>query len=192
MKNRGSSLTLALVVITGLFLITPHAPNSVLAQPDLNFQRERARTMLRVVKNDLKKNYYDTNFHGMDLEARFNAADAKIKEAESVGQIFGVIAQALIDLNDSHTFFLPPGRANRTEYGWQMQAFGDKVFVTAVKPGSDAEKKGLKPGDQVLSVSGFEPSREQLWKLTYMFYTLRPQPGLRLTLRSPEGDQRQL
>jgi carboxyl-terminal processing protease len=180
------------VLITGSCLIALQVPRPVRAQPDLNFQRERARTMLRIVKDDLKKNYYDTNFHGMDVEARFSAADAKIKEAESVGQLFGIIAQALVDLNDSHTFFLPPGRANRTEYGLQMQAFGDKVFVSAVKPGSDAEKKGLKTGDQVLSVNGFEPSREQLWKLIYMFYTLRPQPGLRLVLQSPEGQQRRL
>src|SRR5215475_8338179 len=153
----------ARLIITGLCLIALQALRPVLAQPDINFQRERARTMLRTVKDDLKKNYYDTNFHGMDVEARFSAADAKIKEAESVGQLFGIIAQALVDLNDSHTFFLPPGRANRTEYGLQMQAFGDKVFVSAVKPGSDAEKKGVKTGDQVLSVNGFEPSREQLW-----------------------------
>src|SRR5262245_29813733 len=162
------------------------------AQPDLNFQRERGRVMLKVIKDELKKEYYDPNFHGMDVEARFNAADEKIKEAESVGHLFGIIGQALLDLNDSHTFFMPPSRANRTEYGWKMQAVGDKVFVSAVKPGSDAEKKGVKVGDQVLSVHGFQPSREALWKLTYMFYTLRPQPGLRMVLQSPEGQQRQL
>jgi len=192
MKTFGSSLTLAIVLITGLYLVALQALQPVLAQPDLNFQRERGRAILKTIKDDLKKNYYDTNFHGVDIEARFSAADAKIKEAQSVGQVFGVIAQALIDLNDSHTYFLPPGRANRTEYGWQMQAFGDKVFVSAIKPGSDAEKKGLKTGDQVLSVGGFEPSREELWKLIYMFYTLRPQAGLRVVLQSPEGQQRQL
>src|SRR5215510_3063017 len=192
MKTFGSPLTLAIVFITGSCLIALQVPPPVLAQPDINFQRERARTMLRIVKDDLKKNYYDTNFHGMDVEARFSAADAKIKEAESVGQLFGIIAQALVDLNDSHTFFLPPGRANRTEYGLQMQAFGDKVFVSAIKPGSDAEKKGLKTGDQILSIGGFEPARRDLWKLIYMFYTLRPQAGLRLVVQSPEGQQRQL
>jgi C-terminal processing protease CtpA/Prc len=192
MKTFGASLTLATVFIAGLCLIAPRALQSALAQPDLNFERDRGRIILRIIKDDLKKNYYDTGFHGVDVEARFGAADAKMKEATSVGQVFGIIAQALIDLNDSHTFFLPPGRANRTEYGWQMQAFGDKVFVSAIKPGSDAEKKGLKTGDQVLSVGGFEPTREELWKMIYMFYTLRPQPGLRLLLRSPEGQQRQL
>jgi C-terminal processing protease CtpA/Prc len=180
------------VLIGAHGLIGQQAWQPVLAQPDLNFQRDRGRAMLRIIKDDLKKNYYDPNFHGMDIEARFNTADGKIKEAESVGHVFGIIAQVLIDLNDSHTFFLPPGRANRTEYGWQMQAIGDKVFVSAIKPGSDAEKKGLKTGDQVLSVNGFQPSREELWKMVYMYYTLRPQPGLRLVVQTPEGGQRQL
>jgi C-terminal processing protease CtpA/Prc len=191
MKTFGVSLTFATVLIAGLCLIAPRALQSALAQPDLNFQRERGRAMLKVIKDELKKEYYDPDFHGMDVEARFKTADEKIKEAESVGHVFGIIGQALLDLNDSHTFFLPPSRANRTEYGWQMQAVGDKVFVSAVKPGSDAEKKGVKVGDQVLSLHGFQPSREALWKLTYMFYALRPQPGLRVVLQSPDGQQRQ-
>ncbi|MGH9756048.1 MAG: S41 family peptidase [Blastocatellia bacterium] len=192
MKTWRHTFTLISMLIVGLCLITPPPPKSALAQPDLNFQRDRGHAMLSIIKNDLKKNYYDPTFRGIDIEARFSAADAKMKEAASVGQIFGIIAQALLDLNDSHTFFLPPGRANPTEYGWQMQAFGDKVFVSAIKPGSDAEKKGLKTGDQILSVNGFEPSRAELWKMVYMFYTLRPQPGLRLVVQSPEGQQRQL
>jgi carboxyl-terminal processing protease len=178
-------VSLSLLGALALWLTTTEA------QPDLNFQRERGRAMLKVIKDELKKEYYDADFHGMDVEARFKTADEKIKEAESVGHVFGIIGQALLDLNDSHTFFLPPSRANRTEYGWQMQAVGDKVFVSAVKPGSDAEKKGVKVGDQVLSLHGFQPSREALWKLTYMFYALRPQPGLRVVLQSPDGQQRQ-
>jgi carboxyl-terminal processing protease len=193
MKTFAVSLTLAIVLIASLCLMAPHALQSTLGkQPNLNFERDKARTMLRTIKEELKKNYYDTNFHGMDIEARFNTAEAKIKEAQSVGQLFGIIAQTLMDLNDSHTFFLPPELASRVEYGLQMQAFGDKVFVSAVKTGSDAEKKGVKSGDQVLSVNGFTPSRELLWKMIYTFYTLRPQPGLRLVLQSPEGQQREL
>jgi carboxyl-terminal processing protease len=192
MKTYDAPLTLVTLLIVVLCLFATQTLQSAMAQPDLNFQRERGRAMLKTIKNDLKKHYYDPEFRGMDIEERFSAADAKISEAQSVGQVFGIIAQALIDLNDSHTFFQPPSRANRTEYGWQMQAVGDKVFVSAIKPGSDAEKKGLKTGDQILSVNGFEPSREILWKLIYMFYTLRPQPGLRVVLQNPEGQQRQL
>lgn len=175
-----------------LCIVTIQKSQIAWAQPDLNFQRDRGRDILQVIKEDLKKNYYDSNFHGMDIEARFKAAGEEIKNAASGEQIFGSIAQALIDLNDSHTFFKPPRRVNRTEYGLKMQALGEKIFVSAIKPGSDAEKKGIKIGDQVLLVNGFKPSRKELWKLIYLFYTLRPQPGLRLVVQSPEGKQRQI
>jgi C-terminal processing protease CtpA/Prc len=78
------------------------------------------------------------------------------------------------------------------EYGWQMQAIGDKCYVIAVKPGSDAEAKGLKRGDLILSIDGFTPTREMLWKIQYYYYTLRPKPGMRLIVQSPEGAPRQL
>jgi len=189
--SRLREFTLAFPVI--LFLIGAPAPSLTKnTQPDLNVQRERGRAILKILKEDLKKYYYDPNFRGIDIEARFRAAEGKIKEAESVGHIFGAIAQAFFDLNDSHTFFLPPRGETRVAFGLQLQAVGDKVYIVAVKPESDAERKGVKAGDQVLSVSGFKPSREVLWKLLNIFYTLRPQPGLNLVLQSPDGGRRQL
>jgi len=112
-----------------------------------SFDRERGRMMLEVIKDDIRKNYYDPNFRGIDLDERFKVADDKIKQATSIGQVFGIVAQFAIELEDSHTVFLPPSRSYQTEYGWQMQVIGDKTFVVAVKPGSDAEKKGLQEGD---------------------------------------------
>ena len=92
--------------------------------------------MLGQIKNDIKKNYYDPTFHGMDLEARFKTAEEKINQATSVGQVFGIIAQAVIELNDSHTIFIPPPRAARTEYGWQMQI--DRRQAATSSPSSRA------------------------------------------------------
>jgi C-terminal processing protease CtpA/Prc len=97
-----------------------------------------------------------------------------------------------MDLDDSHAFFIPPSRTTRTEYGWEMQMVGDKCFVVAVKPGSDAEAKGLKVGDEVYTVAGYGPTRENFWKMNYLFNVLRPQPGLRVELIDPTGSQRQL
>ncbi len=149
-------------------LLCLSAGSSAQAQGDMGFERGRGRDMLKTIKDDIKKNYYDPNFRGIDLEARFKTADEKLQQAQSVGQIFGIIAQVLLDFDDSHTFFMPPGRADSFEYGWQMQAIGDRCYVFAVKPGSDAEAKGLKPGDQVLNVGGFKPNRALLWKINYL------------------------
>lgn len=157
-----------------------------------SFDRERGRMMLNTIKDDLKKNYYDPGFHGVDVEARFKEADEKIKKAISLAQVFGSIAQFLIELNDSHTFFLPPGRPFTTEYGWNMQMIGEKCYVVAVKPGSDAEAKGLKEGDEIYSLDGYGPVRENIWKINYFYHALRPVPGMRLVVIKPDGREQQL
>jgi carboxyl-terminal processing protease len=154
--------------------------------------RDRAGTMLRRIKEELKKNYYDPKFHGMDVETRFKTAEEKIKTATSLGQIFGTIAQVLIELEDSHTYFLPPSRSYTTDYGWTMQIIGDRCFVSSVDKGSDAEAKGVKPGDEVLDAGGYQLDRNNLWKFLYLYGTLRPQAHIRATLRSPNGEPREL
>lgn len=164
----------------------------VQAQTATGYDRDRGRSMLRTIKNDLLKNYYDPDFRGIDVEARFKAADEKIKTATSNGQIFGIIAQALLDFNDSHTFFMPPSRAQKTDYGWQMQLIGDKCYVVAVKPKSGAQAVGLEVGDEVWSLDGFEPTRENLWKIKYSYYTLSPRAGMRLVVRKPGGEEKEL
>lgn len=154
--------------------------------------RQQVMSMLKNVKNAIKKDYYDPNFRGMDIEARFKTAEEKLKTTETLGQAFSVIAQAVIDLNDSHTRFYPPARNAITEYGWRMKMFGDKAFITAVKEGSDAAAKGLKVGDEVLTLNGFRPSRSEMWKMIYYFQSLNPQTKLNLDVRSPNQERRQL
>ncbi len=180
------------IVATLLFLITGISISSVKAQAITKLDKDRGKLMLKVIKDDLKKNYYDEKYQGMDVETRFKTAEGKIEEATSLGQIFGIIAQVLLDLNDSHTSFIPPARSDRTEYGIQMHMVGDKCYIIAVKPGSDPEAKGVKVGDQLHSISGFKPTRDLMWKINYLFYSLRPQPGLRLMLQSPGAEPRQV
>ena len=181
------------ILLVFLLILLPGAVTTVFGQSaPSGFDKDRARTMLNVIKSDLKKHYYDPNFHGMDVDARFKQAEEKIKVATSLGQIFGIIAQTMIELNDSHTYFVPPGRSYTTEYGWNMQMIGSKCYVVAVKPGSDAEAKGLKEGDEIFSIDGFEPTRENLWKIQYTYQALRPKPGMRLVVIKPDGKEQEL
>lgn len=184
--------SLIMIFAAPIFLLSVGLLLSANSQGVSSFERERGRVMLDMVKTEIKKNYYDPGFHGVDLEARFKAADEKIRSAASLGQVFGIIAQAMTDLGDSHTFFIPPSRAYRTEYGWQMQMIGDVCYVVAVKPGSDAATKGLKVGDVVHSIDGHPPARENLWKLQYLYYTLRPQPGMRVVAQGPDAEPREI
>lgn len=152
----------------------------------------RAKAMLKNIKNAIKDNYYDPNFGGMDLDARFDAAEEKLKNAETLGQAFSIIAQAVVDLNDSHTRFNPPARNAIVDYGWRMKMFGDKCFITRVREKSDAEKKGLKVGDEVLAVNNFRPTKSEIWKMIYYYQQLNPQTKLNLVVKSSNQEPRQV
>jgi C-terminal processing protease CtpA/Prc len=189
--NLSSLFTRKLLIAAFLAFLTI-TPITAQTQKVESKDRDRGQDMLRIIKEKLRKNYYDPNFRGMDLDLRFKTASDKIKEATSVGQIFGTIAQVLIELDDSHTFFMPPGRSYDTEYGWDMRIIGDRCYVTSVDKGSDAEAKGVRPGDEVLQAGGYNVNRETIWKLQYLYNTLRPQPGMHVILRSPNGQEREL
>ena len=193
MSNRITPLIPRLLTFALLTVIFSAVVPLVTAQEKVQDRdRERAQEMLRRIKDKLKKEYYDPKFRGMDVDVRFKTADDKIKTASSLGQIFGTIAQVLLDLDDSHTYFVPPERAYTTDYGWTMQIIGDRCFVSSVDKGSDAEAKGVKPGDEVLEAGGYQIDRTNRWKFLYLYNTLRPQQHIRVVLRSPNAEPREL
>lgn len=168
-------------ILLALFILTA----AMSAQSLSGLERGRAKDMLNAVKNEIKNNYYDKEYHGINLDLQFKNAEEKLDKAQSMSQAFGIIAQAVLELNDSHTNFYPPPRASIVYYGWQMQMIGDRCFVIRVKPKSDAESKGLKVGDEVLKVEGFKPSRKEMWKMNYYFNSLSPRAGLNVLVKSP-------
>jgi carboxyl-terminal processing protease len=162
-------------------------------EPISSKDRGKAKEMLRTIHNDIKDYYFDKHYSGLDIDARFKVAEKKIETATTMNYALTDVAAAVDALKDSHTFFIPPSRPYKHSYGWEMQPIGDSdCFVTVVRPGSDAEKKGLKPGDQVLSVNGYRAVREDMPKIKFAFNILRPQAGLRLVVRSPNGTARQI
>lgn len=161
-------------------------------QPMDSLERGRALSMLEVISNDVKKHYYDPKFHGVDFDAKIAEAKQKIEKETSFNMSMSHIAAALDSLNDSHTFLLPPQHAYRHDFGFQYQMVGERCFVTRVRPKSDAEAKGVKPGDEILTINGYNVVRDNYWKLNYVFSILRPQAGLGLGLQSPSGAQRQV
>lgn len=173
-------------LLNGIFalIIALGFTTNVFAQFD-RIAKAQAKDMLKAARSAIKDDYFDAKFKGVDIDAKSKAAEEKIDGASSMGQALGIIAQFVLELNDSHTLFYPPARSLKVDYGWRMQMIGDKCLVTAVKPGSGAEKLGLKPGDEIVQVEGFKPSRKDLWKINYYYNTISLRNGLNVKVISP-------
>lgn len=178
----------ATVVLTVLLTVFGNALPQSISSSDI----DRGNSMLRAIRSDIEENYYDPKFRGLDTEALFKQAKERINKADSNGQIFGIIALTLIEFNDSHLIFLPPPRTARIEYGWTAQMIGDTCFVVAVKPGSDADRKGLKEGDLIYLINDMKPTRNDFWKIEYLLNVLRPEPSLRVVVQSAGKEPREL
>jgi C-terminal processing protease CtpA/Prc len=162
------------------------------AQEITKLDRDNARMILKATREDLVKYYYDPSFRGLDLEAAFIAADAAITQSSTHAELFTAIAKPLTALDDSHTFFVPPAWAAKLEFGWNIEMIGDACYLMAIRPGSDAEAKGLKKGDRVLSVDGRSPTRANLWNILVTSRLLMPRASSLLVVRSPHGDEREV
>jgi carboxyl-terminal processing protease len=163
------------------------------SQEMTSLDRGRAQDMLQVMAGDVRKHYYDPKYHGVDWDAVVNKAKGEIDKAPSMNMAISYIAAAMDSLNDSHTNFYPPERAHRYYYGWRYQMFGDRCYITQVRPNTDADRKGIKPGHEILTINGFLPDRKSLWKVDYVLETLRPQPAMKLLLQlPPDGKSREV
>lgn len=155
-----------------------------------SFDMQRAHLMMRQTYEEIKKNYYDTGYHGVDLDKTFQLYSARLDASKSINETFRVIGAFALNLHDSHTFFMPPGRTNRSTPGFFMQMIGDKCFVTRIRPGTDAAGK-MHVGDQVLALNGFKIAPENFRDLEYFIQVLSPAPTETVDFQSPTGEHRQ-
>jgi carboxyl-terminal processing protease len=151
-------------------------------------QRDRdvVQQMLRDVSSDVKEHYYDPRLNGIDFDAKVAAATGEIARASSYTGALATVADALDALHDSHTLFLTPPHPY-PDYGWELRMIGDRCLIAAIRPGSDAARKGISPGYEVIAVDGFRVTRQTLWRINYVIRHLRPQGAARVDLRSPDG-----
>jgi C-terminal processing protease CtpA/Prc len=183
------------ITLCSIFLTPPTAilraqqpkPQPQISSNDLG----RAHAMLLQTYTDVKKNYYDPTYHGVDLDATYKQLDARMSASQTINDTFRVIAALLLQLHDSHTFFQPPVRTNHSTLGYEMEMVGDKCFITHIRPGTDAATK-LHIGDQVLALNRFTIKRPDFINERYFFQTLAPAPSETLDLLSPTGERRQV
>lgn len=172
--------------IISLFVLSSAVSAQLEAQ-----DRSLAQGMLNNVKTEIKNNYYDPTFHGVDLDYVWDLANQKIKTDPTRDAMMMTIASAVLTLDDSHTTFFPPPRAADIHYGWKIDAIGDDCYVTAIRPKSDAEVKGLMVGDRILTLDGVKLTRDNLWKTYYRLFAVMPATKVSLVVQRPgEGRPR--
>ena len=148
--------------------------------------------ILDTVEADIKEHYWDPGMHGFDLNKKFTEARQKISAAKSQNEALLYVAGAAAALNDSHTHFIPPEAPYTVEQGWRAQIIGDShCYVTQVLAGSDAEAKGLKRGDEIISINSIKVTPENFASIEHG-YRVFLQSGFRLIVRSRDGKEREV
>ena len=80
MSNHKTSFSLKFLAIASLAVIFSSSVSFVRAQDKVQDKdRDRGQVMLRRIKEDLKKNYYDPKYRGMDLDARLRLRKKRLR-----------------------------------------------------------------------------------------------------------------
>ncbi|MBC7899078.1 MAG: hypothetical protein H7070_03410 [Saprospiraceae bacterium] len=171
-----------------LLLLVPFAATA----QSLAEERALHQQILKNLSKDIKEYYYDPVFRGIDLDESIKKASDIIKGANSVEEMTDMVARVLFQFDDSHLGFIPPAKTITIEYGWNIQLIGEKVYVTEVDDDSDAQKKGIRPGDQVYMLDGFIPTRKEFSLLRYHYEVLAPRQKLTVIIVKPSGNRYQI
>lgn len=185
-------LVLSLVVGADVAVFTQEKDQKPKLNADSKQARYYALSILDEIREKMKEHYYDSKYKGIDLKARIEVAKERVKTLEYNWQMYRVIAQVLLELDDSHTFFRLPPRSDHFRYGMSWQMIGNNCIVTVVKKDSDAYGQGIEVGDQVLSIRNLTPTRDDLWKMEYVIYQLDPSNVMSLKIRKLDGTEKSL
>jgi carboxyl-terminal processing protease len=122
--------------------------------------REGRLRVFEEVWEQVRVRYYDPSLHGVDWRALGEEFRPLATEARDQTEFYAVLRRMLGRLHDPHTRVFPPGESP----DWRVQRFvtvgisvremeGEAV-VTSVERGSEAERAGVRVGDNVLSLDG--------------------------------------
>jgi C-terminal processing protease CtpA/Prc len=194
MKKAYLGTTIATLLLLGINVVAAQQPSPTTRKDGAEAARHRDEsiTVLYAIRNTLREYYFDKSLRGIDLDAKVEAARTRIKSMNYNWEMYRVLAQLLLDFDDSHTVFALPPRADHFTYGFDVQMIGTECLVTSVSFGSDAEKKGLQVGDRIDSIGKFVPNREDLWKILYVLTKLNPGKELGLKISKPDGTSKVL
>lgn len=152
-----------------------------------NTDRARGRAMLHAVSEDLGDHFWDTTLVGPAFTARVAAADSAIAQATNYGEINLAIMRVLMSLETAGTRFLPPSGVNSVRFGWTPYPIGDSVYLRDVPPKLTAPPYGLRTGDRLVAIDGWQVERRRLLDFSYLRRLIQKQDSLLLRVER-EGE----
>ncbi len=159
---------------------------------DVKHVRSLGLSMARDLRAAVKSRYFDPQFRGVDVDALFARAEARVKESTTQAELGVILAQTMAEFRDSHTYFIPPVRPFDIDYGFEVRMVGEAPLVIDVVKGSDAEARGLGLGDRVISVEGTPVRRENFAALSYALNMALPRRRLSLSVQTDDEPSRLL
>jgi carboxyl-terminal processing protease len=165
---RHPALLILLVLLGGMpgcviVGVAPPSDTAVLAP------EARAEVQSRVfdqVWDRVNRRFYARDFNGADWAAARATYRDRAIAAPNTEKFYGVINEMLAELGDAHTAALSPQEAwhkytaARAMVGLYLERVDDQWVVSEVRPGSAAERAGVRPGWVALSRDG-EPLPDQ-------------------------------
>lgn len=100
----------------------------------------------------VNENYYDPHFRGTDWAAQRERYRARAEAARNDAEFRAVASEMLGQIASSHLYITPSSTTSGgSRIGARFVTMGDDVIVAEVAPLSDAYRRGLRPGDRLLS-----------------------------------------
>src|SRR5437667_11610514 len=76
------------------FLLFFVLAGSAVGQSLAPYDRDNAKAMLSILKDDIKSGYYDKGFRGIDLDKHFKDAELDLKAARTRDELMAVVAKS--------------------------------------------------------------------------------------------------
>jgi carboxyl-terminal processing protease len=98
--------------------------------------------------------------NALDEDAVFAELEKRLLAATTWGRYDAAIYEALARFHDGHLTYHPPSTAAPSRgytsfhLGLQMTLVNDHLLVESVEDGSDVQKAGITPGDEVIEIDG--------------------------------------
>lgn len=126
--------------------------------------REGRLRIFDEVWEQVRERYFDPTFGGVDWQGTRGDLRPLAAEARDASELYSVLRRMLGRLRDPHTRVFAPGdgtdwRVQRyVSVGVSVRELGGALVVADVERDSQAERAGLRAGDELLSIDGEDAS----------------------------------